>query len=50
MAAEALGAIVYQDFGDGCSCERCELSGFMETAHLFFVFFHTKVYRPARDS
>eukprot|EP00966_Prymnesium_polylepis_P265609 6135870-Prymnesium_polylepis.1 len=26
MASEALGAIVYQDIGEGCSCERCELS------------------------
>eukprot|EP00966_Prymnesium_polylepis_P317520 7335913-Prymnesium_polylepis.1 len=27
MASEALGTIVYQDIGEGCSCERCELSG-----------------------
>eukprot|EP00966_Prymnesium_polylepis_P182175 4220467-Prymnesium_polylepis.1 len=27
MASEALRAIMYQDFGEGCSCERCELSG-----------------------
>eukprot|EP00966_Prymnesium_polylepis_P159612 3688671-Prymnesium_polylepis.1 len=34
MASEALGAIVYQDIGEGCSCERCELSAVVETAHL----------------
>eukprot|EP00966_Prymnesium_polylepis_P124949 2889657-Prymnesium_polylepis.1 len=29
MSNEGLGAIVYQvqDIGEGCSCERCELSG-----------------------